>query len=164
MSGKNYFLALSLVIFFFGCKNTTKSHSTATGVIPVAIDLAKVPDSWIDKRVEKSRAKLQGTAAGEVVWAAMEAHGGLSNWYKNGPVSFQFHYRPLDGGTPRNTYQVIDTWRSWARHKKVTDTTAQYGWKGKNAWVKAKDSTIFPYNMRFWSLTPYFFMGTRNKF
>ena len=86
----------------------------------------------------------------------MEAHGGLEKWYKNGPISFRFNYQPLDGSTQRDTYQTIDTWRSKARHYNVGDSTSQYGWNGKNAWLMA-DSTTFKYNTRFWSLTPYFF-------
>lgn len=122
-------------------------------------NLAKVPDTWVENRVAKAKKKLQASEAGKIVWDAMEAHGGLSNWFANGPVSFHFDYRPLNDGEPRNTYQAIDTWRSRARHFSATDSTHQYGWDGENAWIKAKDSTVFDYNTRFWSLTPYFFMG-----
>lgn len=53
----------------------------------------------------------------------------------------------------------VDTWRGRARHFSAMDSTQQFGWNGEKAWVKAKDSTVFNYNTRFWSLTPYFFMG-----
>jgi len=119
--------------------------------------VAKVPNSWITNRVKKAKEKLNSSDAGKIVWQGMEAHGGLHKWYQNGPISFRFNYQPLDGGTPRDTYQAIDTWRSKARHYHVNDSTSQYGWDGNDAWVIAKDSTIFPYNTRFWSLTPYFF-------
>ena len=122
-------------------------------------DLAMVPEGWIRKRVQKAAQRLNATEAGKIVWQAMEAHGGLENWYGNGPVSFHFNYQPLDGGVPRNTYQVIDTWSSRARHYQAGDSLSQYGWDGKKAWVMAKDSTTFNYNTRFWSLTPYFFMA-----
>jgi len=122
-------------------------------------NLAKVPNTWIENRVSKAKEKLQASDAGKIVWDAMEAHGGLSKWFANGPISFHFNYQPLDGGEPRNTYQTVDTWRSYARHFSATDSTQQYGWDGENAWLKAKDSTVFNYNTRFWSLTPYFFMA-----
>ncbi len=97
------------------------------------------------------------TEAGKLVWESMQAHGGLDRWYANGPLSFQFNYQPLGEGTQRNTYQAIDTWRNQARHFKVGDSTAQYGWDGKVAWKIAADSTVFPYDVRFWALTPYYF-------
>ena len=122
-------------------------------------DLAIVPENWIENRVLKAKDKLQLSEAGKIVWDAMEAHGGLSNWFANGPISFRFDYKPLDGGRPRNTYQIIDTWRSRARHFSAVDSTQQFGWNGEEAWLKAKDSTIFNYNTRFWSLTPFFFMA-----
>ena len=151
------FLFLSVLI---SCKNTPERKTLeSSNEEPITTDLAKVPDSWINKRVKNAKLRFEKSEAGSIVWNAMEAHGGLDTWYKNGPVSFQFYYNPLDGGTPRNTHQIVDTWSSRARHKKVVDTTAQYGWDGKAAWVRAKDSTSFPYNTRFWSLTPYFFMA-----
>ncbi|MEQ8220009.1 MAG: hypothetical protein RH981_17355 [Arenibacter sp.] len=72
----------------------------------------------------------------------------------NGYLSFRFNYQPLDGSVPRDTCQTIDTWSNKARHRSVTDSTAIYGWNGKNAWVTVKDSTTFKYNLRFWTLTP----------
>lgn len=71
--------------------------------------------------------------------------------------AFFFNYQPVNGKTPRNTYVVMDTWSSRALHKKAGDTTAQFGWDGKQYWIKAQDSTTFPYNTKFWSLTPYYF-------
>ncbi|MDT8415321.1 MAG: hypothetical protein RQ735_08070 [Flavobacteriaceae bacterium] len=116
-----------------------------------------VPKSWIDNRVHKASEKLQKTAAGKIVWQAMEAHGGLKKYYENGYLSFHFNYQPLGEGVPRNTYQVVDTWRNLARHKEALDTSLQYGWNGKVAWEVKKDSTSIPYNTRFWALTPYYF-------
>lgn len=140
-----------------------EEKSSTNGVNPamakIDSDLAKVPAAWIEGRVAKAKEKLQTSEAGKIVWDAMEAHGGLSRWFANGPISFHFDYQPLDGGEPRNTYQVVDTWRSRARHFSAIDSTQQFGWDGKKAWIKAKDSTVFAYNTRFWSLTPYFFMG-----
>ncbi|WP_394748202.1 hypothetical protein [Spongiimicrobium salis] len=154
-------IGLLLLVFFAfsACKEEKATPSKDAKEMTMAADLAKVPDSWIDKRVAKAKTRLGQSEAGKIVWNAMEAHGGLGQWYKNGPVSFQFYYKPLDGGTPRNTHQIVETWSSRARHKKVNDSISQYGWDGKNAWVQAKDSTVFPYNTRFWSLTPYFFMA-----
>lgn len=121
--------------------------------------MAKVPKSWIDVRVRKAEQRLTATAAGTIVWNAMKAHGGLKTWYENGPLSFHFNYQPLDGDTPRNTLQAVDTWNSRARHFQYGDSTSQFGWDGEKAWTMAKDSTVFNYNTRFWALTPYFFVA-----
>lgn len=120
--------------------------------------LVRVPDSWINGRVEKAKTKLMSSEAGKIVWAAMEAHGGLSNWYGNGALSFHFNYQPLDGGAPRTTYQTVDAWSLNVKHKNAADSTAQYGLKNGQYWLKA-DSTAFKYNTRFWTLTPIYFVG-----
>ena len=160
MSKLAFTLVLGTLFMIIGC-GEKKSQTTegTTEVIKSESNLAKVPDTWIEKRVAKAKAKLQSTNAGKVVWDAMEAHGGLSQWFTNGPIAFHFDYQPLDNGEPRNTYQTVDTWRSRARHFSAADSTQQYGWDGSKAWLKAKDSTVFKYNTRFWSLTPYFFMA-----
>jgi hypothetical protein len=160
MTKKMYAVAFSLFLVLVGCgdekSETNKAKATTA---KTDRDLAKVPEAWIENRVAKAKEKLETSEAGKIVWQAMEAHGGLARWFSNGPVAFHFNYQPLDGGVPRNTYQAVDTWRSRARHRSAVDSTQQYGWDGQKAWVKAKDSTVFAYNTRFWSLTPYFFMG-----
>jgi hypothetical protein len=140
-----------------GCKDRKSEASKEKA--ETDSDLARVPRSWIENRVTKAQEKLENTEAGKIVWEAMEAHGGLARWFSNGPVSFHFNYQPLNDGEPRNTYQVVDTWNSRARHFSAVDSTQQYGWNGQKAWEMAKDSTVFAYDTRFWSLTPYFFMG-----
>jgi hypothetical protein len=145
--------AILLFVFYFltGCTNSTES--------PQAEDSALKPDSWINERVEKAKDRLNSTVAGKVVWQAMEAHGGLDKWYSNGPLVFHFNYVPLDGSTVRNTYQTIDTWSNKARHQHVADQAQEFGWTGEKTWKQAKDSTAFPYDVKFWALTPYYFLG-----
>ncbi len=153
-----YSLPTALVaafLFFTNCQNQSEK-STETSR---AEDSALKPQSWIDGRVEKSRERLTTTEAGTIVWQAMEAHGGLHNWYSNGPLSFHFDYVPRDGSTVRNTYQTIDTWSNKARHQNVADQTQEFGWTGEKAWKQVRDSTSFPFDMKFWALTPYYFLG-----
>ncbi|SDM22099.1 hypothetical protein [Kriegella aquimaris] len=150
-----FFLTLLAVAGVTSCKEQTKQ---ATEVVAeeneVIENIALVPEKWINNRVAKAKNKLQGSEAGKVIWNAMEAHGGLSKWYGNGALAFRFNYQPLDGKTARDSYQVVDTWRNRAVHTSVTDSTAKFGWDGKAAWVKAKDSTAFAYDTKFWALTP----------
>ncbi len=118
----------------------------------------KVPETWISQRVSAAEARLKSTEAGSIVWRAIEAHGGLETWYENGAMAFHFNYQPLDDGTPRNTFQVVDTWRAVARHRLIDQPNIEYGWTGTEAWINPADADI-PYNTRFWSLTPYYFVG-----
>lgn len=118
-----------------------------------------IPQSWIDKRVAKAEKRLLASEAGQVIWAAMEAHGGLDKWFGNGALAFRFKYFPLDGKTPRDSYQTIDVWRNRARHTSVADSTARFGWTGEKAWLQSKDSTAFAYDTKFWALTPIYLMG-----
>lgn len=152
-----YTLIYAVIIFtsLLSCKETAKpNQEVAESQLLQDANPSSIPKSWVDNRVEKAKKRLDGSEAGKVVWNAMEAMGGLNKWYGNGYLSFRFNYQPLDGSMTRDTYQTIDTWSNKARHRSVTDSTAIYGWDGKNAWVKAKDSTTFKYNLRFWALTP----------
>lgn len=153
----NIFLFFML-LFAVACQENTNTDISTESTETVS-DLAKVPTDWIDNQVKKTKENLEKSEAGKIVWQAMEAHGGLDCWYKNGPVSFHFNYQPLGKGEPRNTYQTIDTWSRKARHRDATDATAEFGWDGENIWTIAPDSATFKYNLRFWAMTPYFFMG-----
>jgi len=160
MTRKLSIVTFIVLLTIMGCKQEkTQNSKVDTAQAEIDSNTVKVPTSWIENRVAKAKEKLETSDAGKIVWEAMEAHGGLARWFANGPISFHFDYQPLDGGEPRNTNQVVDTWRGRARHFSAVDSTQQFGWNGEEAWVKAKDSTVFNYNTRFWSLTPYFFMG-----
>ena len=142
------------------CNEQPKSKkSETTAVVQEQAQDYVIPESWVNNRVEKAKDKLEQSEAGKIVWAAMEAHGGLKNWYGNGALSFRFNYQPLDGSTQRDSYQVVDVWRNKAVHTSATDSTARFGWDGKTAWVQAKDSTAFAYDTKFWALTPLYLMG-----
>ncbi|WP_289039219.1 hypothetical protein [uncultured Zobellia sp.] len=152
------FLLISTLLS--SCNEQPKSKkSETTAVVQEQAQDYVIPESWVNNRVEKAKDKLEQSEAGKIVWAAMEAHGGLKNWYGNGALSFRFNYQPLDGSTQRDSYQVVDVWRNKAVHTSATDSTARFGWDGKTAWVQAKDSTAFAYDTKFWALTPLYLMG-----
>lgn len=152
-------LTIGASLFATSCKKNAEVKTESTTIETPANDLALKPESWINARVEKSKKALQSTEAGNVIWQAMEAHGGLKTWYSNGPLSFHFDYLPLDGKTRRNTNQTVDTWSNKARHQSLTDPTNEFGWTGEKAWKKTKDSLAFPFDMRFWALTPHYFLS-----
>ena len=151
------FFVLSVsFLLLFQCTPNREDSATAEDLPDAVMDATPSPD-WVEERVAASRERLNATEAGQRIWQAMEAHGGLTSWYANGPLYFQFNYQPLDDGTPRNTYEVANYWSAQTRHQLVEDTTVQYGWDGQQAW--ATDTAAIPYNVRFWSLTPYYFVG-----
>ena len=154
-----YFKFSILFLFILSCKETTKPTQESLVNEVTETDIISIPKSWVVGRVNKAKEKLSTSEAGEIVWNAMEAHGGLDRWYANGPLSFRFNYQPLDGKTARDSYQTVDTWSNRAVHTSATDSTAHFGWTGEQAWVKAKDSTFFEYDTKFWALTPLYFYG-----
>jgi hypothetical protein len=116
------------------------------------------PENWVESRVLGSTERLKATTGGLKIMASIEAHGGLTRWFNNGPISFHFDYQPLDGGTRRNTYQTVNKWSSTATHELYEDRNTRFGWDGQNAW-QYPDTAIVAMNPRFWSLTPYYFLG-----
>ena len=153
------FSLLSVFAVILSCKETPKSVNKATDVSVTETDVISIPESWVNSRVAKAKEKLNSSEAGKVVWNAMEAHGGLDTWFANGPITFRFNYQPLDGKTARDSYQTVDTWSNRSVHTSATESSAKFGWTGEQAWVKAKDSTAFAYDTKFWALTPLWFVG-----
>lgn len=155
---KYTFLLLTISVLLLAC------GSSATPPPPETTEMdtekyARVPTSWVTERVAKAKEQLEKTEAGQIIWRAMEAHGGLANWYSNGPLSFQFDYEPRGEGESRNTVEQVDTWRNLTRHQATNDSSAQYGWGAEGPWITKKDTATFKYNTRFWSLTPIYFLG-----
>lgn len=132
-------------------KPTTQTDTPGEASRPV-----RPPSSWVDSRVEESTQRLKASEAGALMLAAIDAHGGLSRWYNNGPIGMRFRYEPVNKKMIRDTYQVIDTWSSRARHNKPGEPDKTFGWDGSKAWATYKDEAIAP---RFWALTPYYFVG-----
>lgn len=121
-----------------------------------------VPESWVEERVTEARERLHATEAGKRVWAALEAHGGLERWLAFGTVEFEFDYRPVGSPERRmHTFQELDLWSARGVHQELeggAGADARFGWNGEQAWiVPAADA--FPSSARFWTLTPYYFVG-----
>lgn len=149
------FIALVLVT---SCKQGDKKTSDTTKTESTT-DVYVIPNSWIENRVAKAEKRLSESEGGQIVWRAMEAHGGLEQWFKNGSLAMRFNYQPLDGSTQRDSYQVVDVWQNRAVHESIKDSTLRFGFDGENAWQMAKDSTSFAYDTKFWAMTPLYLMG-----
>lgn len=140
-----------------GCATSPTAEDTA--IDPNAAQASATPPaSWVDKRVAEAKDRLSEDRAGQVLLDSIDAHGGLSAWYANGPLRFRYEYVPQDDGSERDTVQTIDTWRARARHALPDDESKQYGWDGGQAWKMPADWKP-GYDVRFWALTPYYFVG-----
>ena len=122
------------------------------------VALARPAVESVAARVENAQARLAETEAGRRVWSAIEAHGGLARWYRNGPIRFRYRYERGGDEPALDTKQLVDTWSSRARHTLLPDSAARFGWTGAEAWFMP-DSAELPINARFWSLTPYYFIA-----
>ena len=121
-----------------------------------AAALARPSEAAVAERVAEAAERLEATDAGRLVLAATEAHGGLAQWYRSGPVHFRYRYERGGGEPPIDTEQTVDTWSARARHTVMPDGTAEFGWTGDAAWTRPAGAQL-PTNARFWSLTPYYF-------
>lgn len=90
---------------------------------------------------------------------AIEAHGGLEKWFRNGLLKFRFVYRMKDRGPEAvvDSIQTIDPWSSLAVHE-VPNSEIRFGWTGEQAWILPADAEFSP-PPHFWSLTPFYFVG-----
>lgn len=165
---------LSLLLLFSACKKNQKPQPTQpqkaassqpassrpskrTGVHKAHQRYARPPQSWIHSRVQKARKRLKKMDPQNIFWRALQAAGGLEKWYSNGALTFRFMYR----AGPKRTFdtsQTIDTWSSRAVHTHTKHPTWRFGWDGKHAWRIPK-GVKQPINARFWSLTPFYFIG-----
>jgi hypothetical protein len=137
----------------------TATKPAATATKPAATALARPPSSWVAARVAKAKARLAQSPGGRLIWQSIERHGGLTRWFENGPLQFRFRYAPKKPGSKvRDSTQLVDTWRARARHTLTAAAKVRFGWDGQTAWV-APRSAKKPLNVRFWSLTPFYFVG-----
>lgn len=146
--------------------------ATAVGLAVALLTLSSCDDGrarpssgQIAKRADEARARLDASEAGRQVLASIDAHGGLVAWYGAGPLGFRYTYTRLDSlGQPDSTQGALDTrqsvdlWRARAVHTLAADSTVRFGWTGAEAWT-LPDAEAVPTDARFWSLTPYYFVG-----
>lgn len=121
-------------------------------------DSSLEPESPYAKRATTAQQRMYASAGGQLVAAAIEAHGGLEKWYAQSPLHFRFHYQPLGEGSARDTRILNDYRSSRAIHELVTQPEVRYGWDGQQAWISDSTAEVGT-DVRFWSLTPYYFEG-----
>lgn len=95
----------------------------------------------------------------KLVMETIEAHGGTKKWYGNGQLQFRWTYHMTDRGPKAivDTLQTVDTSSLDAMHK-VEGKDITFGVSGGEYWIRPMDAEFMP-PYKFWTLTPYYFMG-----
>ena len=103
---------------------------------------------------------MSTTEAGRLVAQSIAAHGGLATWLAKGTIEFDYDYAPVGAKSERRySRNHVDLYRARAVHEALGEgATARFGYNGEAAWITpAKDA--FPSGPRFWSTTPFYFVG-----
>ena len=146
-------LLLLLTVVLMACGS--EPSNTSTNDAPLT-DPAPAPFA---QRIDAATARLNATPAGKMVLASIDAHGGLEKWYSQSPLYYHFNYRPTEADkTIRDSYILNDYVNARAVHTSADQEGVTYGFDGKDAWHAPADvePSVSP---RFWSLTPYYFVG-----
>ena len=137
---------LLAVLLLVACSTPSATSRTAASASPH------------QARIDAATQRLSATGPGKKVLRAIDAMGGLARWYGNGALYYRFDYVPLDDGAPRNTLITNDYRNARAVHRLVSDPSVRYGFDGTNAWSLTGEK-VEGMSPRFWSLTPYYFVG-----
>ncbi|MCA9547031.1 MAG: hypothetical protein KC613_21665 [Myxococcales bacterium] len=110
-----------------------------------------------DRRAAAGEARLSASPAGRVVLRGIQAHGGLPAWFAGRALAFRYDYAPLNGRPRRDSTQVVDLLASRAYHTLRAPVAGRFAWDGERAWADFPN----PHEaaVRFWALTPYYFVG-----
>ena len=148
---------LSLLLFtalLYACSPATPAETSA----PTA-DVAAEPTGPNAGRIASAEERLSTTPAGELVLSTINAHGGLERWYNQGALAYRFNYRPVEADkTVRDSRILNDYVNARAVHTSMTQEGMTYGFDGNQAWKHPAGAEL-EIKPRFWSLTPYYFVG-----
>ncbi len=97
--------------------------------------------------------------ARQLVMDSIEAHGGKDKWYGNGQLQFRWTYHMSDKGPEAvvDTVQTVDPKTMTVVHE-VVGKDIRFGMNKGEVWIRPKDAE-FTSPPRFWSLTPFYFIG-----
>jgi hypothetical protein len=114
-------------------------------------------------QAESARARLMANDGGQLVLAAIDAHGGLDAWYDTPTSAFAWEYSNVGMGFRFKSYQVADNrtrqiyheLRSLGTPADPRPAAGRFAWDGTDAWIHP--AAIDAINARFWATTPYYF-------
>ncbi len=95
----------------------------------------------------------------DLVMESIEAHGGTGKWYGNGQLQFRWTYHMTDKGPEAvvDTIQTVDTKTMAVKHE-VVGKDVTFGMSDGEDWIRPEGAEFTP-PPRFWSLTPFYFLG-----
>jgi len=108
---------------------------------------------------KKSVEGVENNTGRDLVMSSIEAHGGSERWYANGALRFRWTYHMSDRGPQAivDTVQTVDLSSLDVVHE-VPGKEIRFGMNEGQAWISPKGSDFKP-PVRFWALTPFYFMG-----
>lgn len=129
------------------------------GAFTLLVSSCSAPKDETQEWVEQVNSYLEETEGGQWVADAIRAHGGLDTWLSNQVLQFRWTYHMSDLGPDMkiSSLQRVDTSSYEAAHE-ISGSEVRFGWTGEDAWIYPPDSPLQPHP-RFWSLTPYYFVG-----
>ncbi len=138
----------------------TSLIASLLGLLAFFFISCQAPQSDLENWVDKIETHLSQSEGGQLIVEAMDAHGGLQTWLENEVLEFRWIYHMNDRGPNAvvNTKQKVDTSSMKAVHT-VPDSDIQFGWDGSDAWISPAETEFSGPPPRFWSLTPYYFVG-----
>ncbi len=125
---------------------------------PTPPPAAPPPPDPVTARVDDAHARLAATPGGQLLRAAIDAHGGLARWLAVDTLDFGFRYE-APGDPPRviHTRSQVDVRRSRVRQEEHGGPLV-FGFDGQRHW-SAVEAPDFPVSTAFWALTPHYFVG-----
>ena len=122
-----------------------------------------VPEEEVNRQVEAARERLMQSEGGRLVLRAIEAHGGLANWYRAPTSSYTWEYANVGADLQFKSFLVANNQTRRAYHDLLSvgsydnpqPVDARFAWNGEVAWM-APDTLQRP-NPHFWATTGYYF-------
>lgn len=124
-------------------------------ILILAPALTSATNHAAEDRILAGEARLRGSEAGQVVLRGIEAHGGLKAWFGGAALQFRYTYAPTDR-PKRDSTQTVDLIRARVYHNVHAPVIGRLAFDGHEAWSTFDPKLIAA---RFWSLTPYYFVG-----
>ncbi len=144
-------LAVCAVVLSLGCGSPPPPESSSEGPTPT------------EKKTSEATERLQASPGGELVLAAIEAHGGLEAWYAAPTSSYCWEYSNPGSEMRFRSCMTVDNATRRAYHDlealgtpdNVEDYDGAFAWDGEQAWIHPADTPKV--NPRFWALTGFYF-------
>jgi hypothetical protein len=117
----------------------------------------------VNRQVEAARDRLTESDGGRLVLRAINAHGGLANWYRAPTSSYTWEYANVGADLQFKSLLVADN-RTRRVYHDLTEigpydnprpVDARFAWNGEVAWIHP--DTLQQPNPHFWATTGYYF-------